>query len=412
LCEPDGQTQGIELFRMIAEEPAMSRITTLILLAVLLAAGGPPLTAAQEIPRPSEEYRAFQNPERVAVRGYDGEIVDPFISRDGRYLFFNTTHFDPSKTALHYADRTDDLTFVYRGKIGGVNIDGVLTAVCSLDRDGNFYFISPRSHEGMLATIHRGKFKDGVVTDIRPIMGLNRPGQISFDMEISADGNTLYFVDAIMSGSKVPGAGPRSAHLAIAIRDGDTFQRLEKSAEMLATINTAENLEYGACTSADGSELFFDRFTIGEKSFGIWRAVRPSVDVPFGTAQRVSVLNGFVEAQTLSPDGRSLYYQKREGDRFQFYRVTRAAVGTQGPSQSTPSSEKPVAKAAGLRERLTAKVERIKAGARKQLARGRDPSAIFKAMQEKVKPLIDAGRPLEAEAELDRILEQLGGEKP
>ncbi len=390
----------------------MSRCTTSMLLAALVAASSTIPVAAQEKPQDNAEYQAFNNPERVAVRGYEGEIVDPFLSRDGRYLFFNTTHFDPSKTALYYADRINDLTFVYRGKIGGVNMDGVLTAVCSMDRDNNFYFISPRNHEGALATIHRGKFKDGVVTDIRPILGLNYLGQISFDVEISADGNTLYFVDAIMSGSKIPGAGPRSAHLAIAIRDGNTFKRLEKSAEMLATVNTAENLEYGACTSADGLELFFDRFTIGEKSFGIWRAVRPSVDVPFGTAQRVSILNGFVEAQTLSPDGRSLFYQKREGDRFQFYRVTRATVGTEDPSQTTPSSEKPVAKIEGLRERLTAKVERIKEGARKQLASGRDPSAILKAMQEKVKPLIDAGKPLEAEAELDRILEQLGDQKP
>ncbi len=276
--------------------------------------------------RAADEYRAFHNPERVAVRGYEGEVVDPFISRDGIYLFFNTTHFEPGKTALHYADRLDDLTFVYKGRIGGVNIDGVLTAVCSMDRKGCFYFISPRTHEGTLATIHRGKFKDGIVTDIRPIQGLNRPGQISFDVEISADGSTLYFVDATMSGSKAPGAGPKSSHLAIATRDGDGFKRLEQSEAMLAKVNTADNLEYGACTSADGLELFFDRFTVSSKSFAIWRAVRASAEAPFGTPQRVAALEGFVEAQTLSPDGRSLYYQKREGDRFVFYRVTRAAA--------------------------------------------------------------------------------------
>ena len=276
--------------------------------------------------RAADEYRAFRNPERVLVRGYEGEVVDPFISRDGLYLFFNTTHFAPEKTVLHYADRVDDTTFVYKGRIGGVNIDGVLTAVCSMDREGHFYFISPRTHEGTLATIHRGKFKDGAVTDIHPIQGLNRPGQISFDVEISADGGTLYFVDATMSGSKAPGAGPKSSHLAIAVREGDGFKRLEKSAEMLAKVNTADNLEYGACTSADGLELFFDRFTVSSKSFGIWRAVRASTEAPFGTPQRVAALEGFVEAQTLSPDGRSLYYQKREGDRFVFYRVTRAAA--------------------------------------------------------------------------------------
>jgi hypothetical protein len=305
----------------------MIRYATLLLLTSLLALGyNKTPSAAEEKPPAGAEYQAFRNPERVAVRGYEGEVVDPFIARDGRYLFFNTSHFEPSKTALYYAERVDDLTFVFKGKIGGVNVDGVLTAVSSMDRDGNFFFISPRAHKGKFATIHRGKFKDGVVTDIRPIQGLNRPGQISFDVEISADGNTLYFVDAVMSQSKVPGAGPRSSHLAIAIRDGDTFKRLEKSAEILAKVNTAENIEYGACISADGLELFFDRFTVRDKSFGIWRAVRRRVDAPFEAPQRVSAVEGFVEAQTLSPDGRSLYYQKREGKRFEFYRVTRAAA--------------------------------------------------------------------------------------
>ena len=38
---------------------------------------------------------------------------------------------------------------------------------------------------------------------------------------------------------------------------------------------------------------------------------------------------------------------------------------------------------------------------------GRDPSAIFRAMQERFKPLIDAGKAREAETELDQVLEML-----
>ena len=59
------------------------------------------------------------------------------------------------------------------------------------------------------------------------------------------------------------------------------------------------------------------------------------------------------------------------------------------------------------RKRLTEKVERVKAGAQKWAASGRDPSVIGKPMEEKVKPLLDAGKIIEAEAELDRLLEQL-----
>jgi hypothetical protein len=59
------------------------------------------------------------------------------------------------------------------------------------------------------------------------------------------------------------------------------------------------------------------------------------------------------------------------------------------------------------RKRLTEKVERVKEGVQKWAADGRDPSIIAKTMEEKFKPLIEAGKITEAEAELDRVLEQL-----
>jgi Spy/CpxP family protein refolding chaperone len=59
------------------------------------------------------------------------------------------------------------------------------------------------------------------------------------------------------------------------------------------------------------------------------------------------------------------------------------------------------------RQRLTAKVERVQAGAQKWAESGRDPSDILKTMEEKFKPLMEAGKVTEAETELDRVLEQL-----
>jgi Spy/CpxP family protein refolding chaperone len=60
-----------------------------------------------------------------------------------------------------------------------------------------------------------------------------------------------------------------------------------------------------------------------------------------------------------------------------------------------------------FKNRITAKVERVTQGAEKWAQTGRDPSPIAEAMQEKVRPLMDAGRAFEAEAEIDRVLEQL-----
>jgi Spy/CpxP family protein refolding chaperone len=59
------------------------------------------------------------------------------------------------------------------------------------------------------------------------------------------------------------------------------------------------------------------------------------------------------------------------------------------------------------RHRLTAKVERVKQAAQKWGQSGRDPASIAKTMTDKIKPLIEAGKIVEAEAELDRLLEQL-----
>jgi Spy/CpxP family protein refolding chaperone len=58
--------------------------------------------------------------------------------------------------------------------------------------------------------------------------------------------------------------------------------------------------------------------------------------------------------------------------------------------------------------RISAKAERVKAGAQRWADSGRDPSAIAKAMEEKFKPLMEADKVFEAEAELDRALKLLG----
>ena len=58
-------------------------------------------------------------------------------------------------------------------------------------------------------------------------------------------------------------------------------------------------------------------------------------------------------------------------------------------------------------KRISAKVERVKAGAQKWADSGRDPSAIAQAMEGKFKPLMEADKVFEAEAVLDRQLELL-----
>lgn len=74
---------------------------------------------------------------------------------------------------------------------------------------------------------------------------------------------------------------------------------------------------------------------------------------------------------------------------------------------SALSKDGAAAFAAETRRRIEGKIARVQAGAHKWAENGRDPSEIARSMDEKFKPLMEAGRVPEAEAELDRALARL-----
>src|SRR5271156_2748459 len=89
------------------------------------------------------KFGVFTNPQPVTIEGYSQDAMEPFISPDGNYLFFNNSNSAPV-TNLYYATAADDtgLTFQFQGGIGGVNSMGPLNAVPSLDMNDTFYFVS------------------------------------------------------------------------------------------------------------------------------------------------------------------------------------------------------------------------------------------------------------------------------
>ena len=159
-----------------------------------------------------------------------------------------------------------------------------LEGVPTMDRDGNFFFISPRNYEASLSTIYRGKWDSGRVTDVQVVPEVSRkqPGIVNFDVEISPDGNTMYFVDGLF---RQGGDTPLTADLVVATRHGSGFRRDDRSSKLLAQVNTSA-LEYAACISADGLELFFTRFDPSAKStpMAVYRADRPGPSDAFGAA--------------------------------------------------------------------------------------------------------------------------------
>ena len=300
------------------------KVETIIVL-ILWSAGwsqaiSPDASSGKRIPPPG--LTEFRNPEMVQILGYDDNAMEPFISRDGNFLFFNNSNSAPT-TQLFWATRIDDVTFQYQGQLGGeVNSGGPLDAVASMDLNGNFFFTTTRSYQSNLSTIYAGPFKNGAVTPVNPLAGVAAPtlGLVNFDSEISADGNALYFTQGTFS----TGALTSTAML-IATRQDGNFMIDSNSANIMKTIN-GQYLNYAPDTSADELELFFTR-TDTNVGPAIYRALRELKSQPFSEPRKIDAITGFAEAPSISPDGLSLYYHvKNANGEFVINRVTRTFI--------------------------------------------------------------------------------------
>jgi len=261
----------------------------------------------------------FTNPQRVSINGYSDHAMEPALSRDGQYLFFNNSNAATVNTNLHWAVRIDDLTFQYKGEIIGVNTT-YLEAVASMDRNNVFYFVSTRSYDTTHSTIYRGTFTNGTISGVELVPGISTltDWMVNFDVDISPDGNTLYFVDGKFDGINPV---PLTADILIAERSGGVFVRVANGADIMRQINTSA-LEYGVAISTSGLEIFFTRLE-GGSTFAIYASTRSNTSAPFDTPKKIQAITGFVEAPTLSVDEKSLYYHKDESGLFVIYRVTR-----------------------------------------------------------------------------------------
>ena len=273
---------------------------------------------------------AFGPPQRVKIVGFDESLgaMEPFLGRDGRTLLFNSQHRGKTPPDLYWAERIDDRTFRFRGAIGNANSEAVDGAP-SMDRNGRLYFISPRDYGRLLATIHTAQFDGGAVSGLRLVAGdvaPGRPGWLNMDAEISADGATLYYcVNEWNTRANLP----KTSDLRVARRSGSKFVTPRNAADIFRAVNSGD-LEYAPALSADERELFFtrarfdfdgDRLVLARTAIMV--ATRATTAEPFGPPLRIASIAGFVEGPTISPDGRRLYYHRRDGDRFHLYMVER-----------------------------------------------------------------------------------------
>ena len=278
------------------------------------------LLAAAALPAVADE---FSRPRPVVIYGYSGTAMEPFISKDGHYLFFNNSNAPGGWTDIYFARRVRDGIFLLSGRLDGANAPyPALDGVPSMDAFGVFYFISTRSYDQTLQTLHAGIFTGSSLSGVTLVPGdvaRGEAGWLTMDAEVSADGQSIYFADAFFAGGSVPSM----SDLALAKREGEgSFMRAANSATMFQNINTSD-LEYAPCISGDGLELFFTRYMFSSAKFAILRSRRASTADAFGVPEVLSSIKGFVEAPTLSADGRTMYFHKKVGGKYVIFRTTR-----------------------------------------------------------------------------------------
>jgi hypothetical protein len=285
--------------------------TGLVLAALILRAADGPAPAAAR----------FSAPEPVEITGYVGHAMEPFLSRDGRWLFFNSRNQPGDETDLHLAERVSRARFDYLGPLDGAN-SAALDGVPSLDEAGGFYFVSPRAYDETRNTLWRGVFDDGAVTDIAPLPGSvsrDQPLWLNMDAEISADGERLYFTE---NRWRLFGGGVIRSNIFVAQKNAeDGFAVDPRSEEIFANVNT-RLMEFAPATSEDELTLYFTRVDRDalrqgrEDGFGLYVSTRSRRGDAFSTPSRIEAIQGYVEGPTISPDGCDLYFHKRVDDRF------------------------------------------------------------------------------------------------
>jgi hypothetical protein len=262
----------------------------------------------------------FDSPQRVTVQGYDGQIMEPFLSRDGNTLFFNNLNNPSVNTNLHWSTRINNTLFEYQGELQGVATES-LEGVPTMDQNNNMYYVYTGDYFQTLNSIYTGSYNDGNITNISVVENLSRnePGWLNFDVEVSNDGQSLYFVDGLYDEN----GGPREANFVIARKNGNQFLRDPNSNILFANINT-DDLEYAAAISKNELELCFTRI-IGDISVNsearIYIATRTSTNLPFSEPQEIIEITGFVEGPTFSANDTGLYYHKKENEDFVLYYI-------------------------------------------------------------------------------------------
>ncbi len=271
----------------------------------------------------SQIYPSFGSEIAVTINGLSFDAMEPFLSPNGNYLFFNNLN-DGINTKLYYATKVNDSTYNYIGELIGTNQTTTphLDAVADMDINGDFYWTSTRNYPTELNNLFHGTFSNGNVIDIERVQGdfnMNTPGWLIMDHGISLDGQYLYFNNARFD--DINCVGPCETTLGIAQKEnGSAFSTLPNSDSILQNINDVNYIYYAPCISSDNLELYYTRYLKGEITSGtvfeICVAIRPNTLSDFSVPKVLfsEVIANLIEAPTLTVDKNRIYYHRKTSD--------------------------------------------------------------------------------------------------
>lgn len=277
--------------------------------------------AARRIDKSNMLKGPYVVPVPVSIVGYYSDAMEPFISRDGRFLFFNDLTKSRPHKDVFWAVRETDTRFRFKGPVKNVNSDTV-DGVPSMDRHNNFYFISLKKYNWRngFVTVYGGYFngKTGAVNKIKshPELSLGKAGWVNMDVEISEDGQTLYLTQSYFPRGK---KFPTESYFVYARKVGAKFVLQKDSSRIFRKINndgmiSGDGIVYAASISNDEKTFFFTRATERGQKVAVFRsymAKRATKDAPFGKPELLPAITGFAEAPAISSDENRLYFHKQ-----------------------------------------------------------------------------------------------------
>jgi len=274
------------------------------------------------------------NTQYVQLAGYTynySQAMEPFLSRDGRYLFWNSRNVG-ANVSLQVGVFVNSTYIKYLDEMTGQANSPIphLDAVPSMDMNNNFYWVSTRDYPQNPQNLQTGVFD-------APTHGIPRASHVEgsfyhsnadccwicMDQEINEDGSILFFSNAFFPFP--PGPIPSFSNISLAIRAEDgTWMEHPNAVKIMETVNNVVDpmqLRYSpASLGKESLELYFTVRVSEDVVSGIFVAKRASADDVFGPVERLRLETngpGFKvylepEAPTISSDGKLLMFNRMD----------------------------------------------------------------------------------------------------